>query len=197
MTAKQVLQMRVSLVGIVPVIWRRIQIPTTYSFWDLHVAIQDAMGWYDCHLHAFRVPDLRRETLAVIGIPDDEFEAGRRTLPGWKIPVEDYVHEVSPVAVYEYDFGDSWTHVVQLESRVLARKSVSYPVCLGGERKCPPEDCGGVGGYERLLEAIADPNHPEHDSLLEWVGGGFDPDDFQASGVAFDDPKERLDTIIK
>lgn len=197
MTAKQVLQMRVSLVGIVPVIWRRIEIPTTYSFWDLHVAIQDAMGWYDCHLHAFRVPDLRRETLAVIGIPDDEFEAGRRTLPGWKIPAEDYLHEVSLVAVSEYDFGDSWIHVVQLESRVPARKTVSYPVCLGGERKCPPENCGGVGGYERLLEAIADPNHPAPDSLREWVGGSFDPDGFQVSDAVFDDPKVRLDAVFE
>jgi len=197
MASKEVVQIRVSLVGIDPVIWRRIQIPTTYSFWDLHVAIQDAMGWYDCHLHAFRIPDLRRETLAVIGIPDDEFEAGRRTLPGWEISVEDYLHEVSPVAVYEYDFGDSWIHVVQLEARSPVRKGVSYPICLAGERTCPPENCGGAGGYERFLEAIANPSHPEHDSLLEWVGGSYDPDDFKSSDVVFDDPKERLDTIFE
>jgi len=197
MTPKQVLQIRVSLVGIVPVIWRRIQIPTTHSFWDLHVAIQDAMGWFDSHLHAFRLPDPRQGHLVQIGIPDDEFEAGRRMLPGWKIPVEDYLHEVSPVAVYEYDFSDGWIHVVQLEARLLARKGVSYPTCLAGERRCPPEDCGGLGGYELLLHALADSDHPEHDSLREWVGGSYDPDGFQASNVAFDDPKERLDTIFE
>lgn len=197
MTAKQVLQIRISLVGIVPPIWRRIQIPSTYSFWDLHVAIQDSMGWLDSHLHTFRLPDLRQGTLAQIGIPGDEYEAGRQTLPGWKIPVEDYLHEVSPVAVYEYDFGDGWIHVVQLEARVPVRKSVSYPVCLAGQRKCPPEDCGGIPGYELLLEALADPEHHEHDSMLSWVGGGFIPEDFQASNVAFDDPKARLDAVFE
>ena len=197
MTPKQVLQMQVSLVGIVPVIWRRIQIPTTYSFWDLHVAIQDAMGWCDCHLHVFRLPDLVRGTLSQIGIPDDELEAGRRTLPGWGLPVEDYLREVSPVAVYEYDFGDGWIHVVQLEARLPVRKGTAYPICLTGERKCPPENCGGSGGYERLLEVIADPGYPEHASLREWVGGSYNPDDFHASDVVFDDPKERLDTIFE
>ena len=109
-----------------------------------------------------------------------------------EIFVEDYLHEVSPVAVYEYDFGDSWIHVVQLEARSPVRKDTSYPVCLAGERNCPPENCGGVGGYERFLEAIADPGHPEHEFLLEWVGGSFDPEKFESSDVAFDDPKQRL-----
>ena len=191
MTTKDVLQLRISLVGIVPPIWRRIQIPSTYSFWDLHVAIQDAMGWLDSHLHAFRFPDLREGTLVQIGIPDDEYGSGQGTLPGWEIHVEDYLHEVSPVAVYEYDFGDGWIHVVQLEARLAARREQSYPVCLAGERKCPPEDCGGIPGYELLLEAIADPDHPEHDSLLHWVGGNYDVEEFQASDVAFDDPQAR------
>lgn len=197
MAARQVLQIRISLVGVVPVIWRRIQIPTAYSFWDLHVAIQDAMGWYDCHLHEFRVPDLHHEKIVRIGIPDDEFEAGRQTSPGWNMRVEDYLHEHNPGAVYEYDFGDGWIHVVQLEARLPVRKGVSYPVCLAGERRCPPEDCGGVGGYELLLEALADAGHPEHDSLLEWVGDSYDPDDFKASDVTFDDPKVRLEDALE
>lgn len=191
MTPRELLQIRISLVGIVPPIWRRIQIPTAYSFWDLHVAIQDAMGWCDSHLHTFRLPSFRRGDLVQIGIPDDEYEAGRRTLPGWEVPVEDYLHHEFPVAVYEYDFGDGWIHVVQLEGRLPVRRGQSYPVCLAGERTCPPEDCGGIGGYEHLLEAIADPNHPEHDSLLEWVGGSFEAETFEASDVAFDDPQAR------
>lgn len=197
MTAKDVLQIRISLVGIVPPIWRRIQIPPTYSFWDLHEAIQDAMGWHDYHLHEFRVVDFRQGTLVYIGIPDDEYEAGRQTLPGWETPVEDYFNEASPVAVYEYDFGDGWTHIVQLEARLAARKDRSYPVCLAGERRCPPEDCGGVGGYERLLKAIADPRHPEHDYLLEWIGGSYDPEEFKASDVTFGDPQARLKDILE
>jgi len=191
MTTKEVLQIRISLVGIVPPIWRRIQIPSTYSFWDLHVAIQDAIGWYDSHFHVFRLADLRRGSLVEVGIPDDEYEVGQRTLPGWEIPIEEYLHHVFPAAVYEYDFGDGWIHVVQLEARLPARKGRSYPVCLAGEGKCPPEDCGGIGGYEELLAAIADPEHPEHDSLLEWVGGSYDPEEFKASDVVFDDPQVR------
>ncbi len=191
MTTKDVLQIRISLVGVVPPIWRRIQIPSTYSFWDLHVAIQDAMGWLDYHLHAFRIPDLRQGTLAEIGIPDDEYETGQQTLPGWEIGVEDYLHHAFPVAVYEYDFGDGWMHVVQLEARLAAHKGRPYPNCLAGERKCPPEDCGGIGGYEDFLEAIADSRHPEHKTMLEWVGGSFDAEDFDPSAVKFGDPKER------
>jgi len=196
-TTKDVLQVRISLVGIVPPIWRRIQIPSTYSFWDLHVAIQDAMGWLDSHLHAFRLPDLRQGTLVQIGIPDDEYGSGRRTFPGWEIRVEDYLHEASPVAVYEYDFGDGWIHVVQLEARLAARRKQSYPVCLAGKRKCPPEDCGGIPGYELLLEAIADPDHPEHDSLVEWAEGSFNAEKFEASDVAFDDPQVRRKDALK
>ena len=195
MTTKDVLQVRISLVGIVPPIWRRIQVPSTYSFWDLHVAIQDSMGWLDSHLHAFRLPDLRRGRPVQIGIPEDEYGAGRPTLPGWEIPVEDYLHELSPVAVYEYDFGDGWIHVVQLEARLAARRKQSYPVCLAGERKCPPENCGGVPGYELLLEAIADPDHPEHESLLAGFEGSSNADEFEASDVAFDDPQVRREDI--
>ncbi len=191
MTTEDILQIRISLVDIVPPIWRRIQIPSTYSFWDLHVAIQDAMGWLDYHLHAFRIPDLRQGTLVEIGIPDDEYEAGQQTLPGWEIGVEDYLNYWSPVAVYEYDFGDGWVHVVQLEARLPARKGTSYPNCLAGERKCPPEDCGGTGGYEEFLEAIADSRHPEHKAMLEWVGGSFDAEDFNPSSVEFSDPRKR------
>jgi len=188
---KEVFQIRIALVGIFPPIWRRIQIPSNYSFWELHVAIQNAMGWYDSHPHAFRVPDLLGDVLVQIGIPDDEFEAGRQTLPGWDIPVADYLSEESPAIVYQYDFGDGWVHVVQLEARLPAHRGHSYPVCLDGERKCPPEDCGGIPGYELLLAAISDRNHPQHDSLLEWVGGSFDAEEFEVSAVRFDDPTDR------
>lgn len=97
----------------------------------------------------------------------------------------------SPVAVYEYDFRDRWIHAAQLEVRLLARKERSYPVCPAGERKCPPEDCGKIRGYEFLLASIAELNHPKHDSLLEQVGGSFDAEAFRPSDVVFDDLQER------
>jgi hypothetical protein len=192
MVAKRVLQIRVALVGILPPIWRRIQIPAHSTFWDLHVAIQDAMGWLGYHLHDFRIPDHRLGGLVRIGIPDEESDTGLETLPGWDIGVQDYMQGASPAAVYIYDFGDGWIHVVQFEGELPAAKGRSYPICVDGERKCPPEDCGGIGGYALLLKALANSNHPEHESLLEWVGGHFDAEDFNPKDVEFGDPQERL-----
>lgn len=93
------------------------------------------------------------------------------------------------MCLYEYDFGDSWLHEVVLEAHVPAPKKL--PICLGGERACPPEDVGGPHGYEEFLAAIKDPRHEEHESMLEWVGGGFDPEVFDAEKVSFDPPKKR------
>ncbi len=189
--AEEVFQLRISLVGITPPIWRRIQVPTSYSFWDLHVAIQDAMGWLDYHLHEFIVADLRSRGLLHIGIPDEESVGERRILPGWMVPVEEHLRAGFPVAVYAYDFGDGWRHVVQLEALLPACKKQTYPLCLSGARNCPPEDCGGTGGYGLLLEALCDPTHPEHDSFLDWVGGSYDPEEFDPTAVVFEDPKVR------
>jgi hypothetical protein len=144
------------------------------------------------HLHEFRVPDHRLGRLLRIGVPDDESPTGKQTLRGWEVGIADYLHGASPAVVYLYDFGDSWTHVVQYEGDVPAQRGVKYPMCVGGERKCPPEDCGGIPGYMDLLEALADPGHPEHDSLQAWVGGPFNPEEFDPAAVAFGDPKARL-----
>jgi hypothetical protein len=189
--AQYVLQLRVALVGILPPIWRRIQVPWTATFWDLHVAIQDSMGWAGEHLHEFQVPDHRLGRLVRVGIPDDEYPTGKQTLRGWEVGIADYFQGASPAAVYLYDFGDSWAHVVQYEGDVPARRGAKYPRCVGGERKCPPEDCGGIPGYADLLEALADPGHPEHESLRAWVGGPFDSEEFDPTAVELGDPKAR------
>jgi hypothetical protein len=85
---------------------------------------------------------------------------------------------------YVYDFGDDWVHRVVVEKVLRADRNVSYPCCIGGKRAGPPEDCGGVWGYEELLAAISDPDHAEHESMLEWVGGEFDPEDFEPASFA-------------
>lgn len=182
-----VFQFRIELLGIDPPIWRRIQVPESYSFWDLHVAIQDAMGWLDYHLHAFRVVGLAD----VIGIPDEEGWGDVETKPGWELPIGPVFSELCPLASYEYDFGDSWIHEVRFEDKLPAEKGVKYPRCLAGARRCPPEDCGGPHGYELFLEAVADPSNPEHESYLTWVGGSFDPGEFDPAAVEFDNPKKR------
>ncbi len=190
MVAEAVLQIKVTLRDIRPPIWRRIQVPASYNFWDLHVAIQDAMGWSDYHLHEFRLPAKGKASI-FIGIPDEDFPSGRQTLPGWKVPVTRYLSVAGDMMRYEYDFGDGWEHDVILEGILSADPDAAYPRCIAGRRACPPEDCGGPFGYAEFLEAIADPNHERHEELVGWVGGQFDPGAFRPEAVEFDDPEER------
>jgi len=189
---KRIYQYKIELEGITPTIWRRIQVPEDYSFWDLHVAIQDAIGWLDYHLHLFLIRRKHSRVATQIGIPDDyAFEGSPEILPGWEIPISDYFHDVGITADYEYDFGDGWRHKVLLEGILLREKGHKYPRCIDGARACPPEDCGGVHGYSRLLEVLADPDDEEHESMLEWLGGKYDPQKFVPGKVKFDNPKQR------
>ena len=189
--SKKIYQFKVVLRKLDPPVWRRIQVPESYTFWDLHVAIQDAMGWLDYHLHEFEMPNPTTGDRDRIGIPSDEFVPELEWLAGWEIPMSAYFSPQNPEAIYTYDFGDDWQHSVTLE-RILPRDpNVDYPRCLSGERACPPEDCGGVYGYEGFLEAIQDPQHAEHHAMLEWVGGSFDPEHFRPDEVEFEDPDER------
>jgi hypothetical protein len=94
--------------------------------------------------------------------------------------------------VYEYDFGDSWEHEILVEKILPAEAETAYPLCLRGKRACPPEDVGGVWGYEEFLEAIGDPTQEEHESYLEWVGGDFDPEAFD-----LEETNQRLREIDK
>lgn len=130
-----------------------------------------------------------------IGIPGDEEWDEIPMLPGWKHKIADYFRREHDQVRYQYDFGDCWEHAVVLENWLPAEAGRRYPVCSAGERRCPPEDCGGVGGYEELLEAIGDPSHERHDELLEWVGDGFDPEAFDVKAVRFDNPRKRLKTL--
>jgi hypothetical protein len=102
-----------------------------------------------------------------------------------------YLNEPGQRAGYEYDFGDSWNHQIILKEIVPREKDARYPLCVGGERACPPEDCGGTWGYETLLDVINNPAHEEHEEMLEWLGGQFDPERFDSATVNFDDPKKR------
>lgn len=191
-TKRDTLEFRIGLTEIEPLIWRRIEVPASYSFWDLHVAIQDSMGWLDCHLHAFRVPNLETSVLDEIGIPnEDPFDGESVVFPGWKIPAAMYFQRIGDRAEYEYDFGDSWQHDVVLEAVRHREAKTRYPRCLAGARACPPEDCGGPWGYAELLATIADPAHEEHESTLRWLGGRFDPEAFDARQVRFDSPRKR------
>jgi hypothetical protein len=185
-------QFRVILQGTQPMVWRRILVPGTYSFWDLHVAIQDAMGWLDCHLHLFRLRNPGTGEVDQIGIPiDDPFDDMEPCLPGWEVAMARYFRGPGDRADYEYDFGDGWRHEVVLEVISDRLPSAQYPICLDGARACPPEDCGGTHGYKELLVVLCDPTHEEYPSTLQWVGAGYDPAAFDPRNVRFDDPKKR------
>ena len=191
-----VYQFRITLNGTQPPIWRRIQVPASYSFWDLHVALQDSMGWLDYHLHVFLMRKPHKRKAAEIGIPDGEF-ADHVVLPCWRIPIAEYFTAPGSTAVYRYDFGDDWEHEVLLEGILLKEKDTKYPTCLAGERACPPEDCGGVHGYLNLLDILSNPQHEEHEEMVGWLKGHpgnyhpYRPDEFEPQLVRFDNPEKR------
>ena len=192
MKFKNIYQFKITLKGIKPPIWRRIQVPETYTFWDIHVAIQDSMGWSDYHLHQFEILDPSKGKKVLIGIPDEEFNCFTKTLPDWKQKISRYFSVENSKANYEYDFGDGWEHIVKLEKILPKDETISYPVCIAGKRKCPPEDCGSTPGYENILRLMNNPEDEEYESMIEWLGGRFDPEDFNFKDVTFDDPDERL-----
>lgn len=187
----QVYQFKVALNGIRPPIWRRIEIPSNYTFWDLHVAIQDAMGWFDSHLHEFNILNPSTGDRERIGLPVEDPGFGDEVAPGWNLNMSQYFSLENKKALYIYDFGDDWEHTLTLEKILPREKGKQYPVCIKGKRACPPEDCGGILGYEELVEIMADPKHEEYDEMIEWVDGPFDPEAFDAKSIEFDDPRER------
>lgn len=189
----RVYQFRITLKEIKPPVWRRIQVPEVYSFWDLHVAIQDSMGWLDCHLHEFAMENPSTGEKEYVGIPlEDDFDDEREILPGWKIKIGDYFTADRTKVKYLYDSGDDWRHEVVLEKIEPRADGISYPVCIGGERACPPEDCGGPHGYGEFLDIIMDPAHKQYGEITAWAGHDFDPERFDPKKVRFDDPGKRL-----
>ena len=170
-----VFHFKITLLGSKAVIWRRIQVKDC-TLDKLHEHIQAAMGWTNSHLHHFEIKGERYGDPELIGDDFAEFDGVDST----KTKLSELIPEKTKRLAfrYEYDFGDGWEHKVQFEGRRPTDPKVKYPVCIEGERACPPEDCGGVWGYSDLLEAISNPKHQEHRRMLEWVGGSYDPEEF-------------------
>jgi hypothetical protein len=172
-----IIQLKVTLRGVRPPVWRRLLMPGTMTLGQLHTAIQGAMGWRDGHLHVFDIGgEAFGDRRSVDGIADEQ----RPTLNGL---LKSSVVRFS----YTYDFGDNWEHTVAFEKSAPAVEGQSYPACVGGKRNCPPEDCGGAWGYEQLLADLADPNSLEHANQIEWIGEDFDPNEFS---------QERANTVL-
>lgn len=167
------LQLKVTLVGVKPPIWRRIVVPASYHLGHLHQIVQLAMGWNDSHLHQFRIGmDTYSQPVFELEWAKDE---NRMTLAKL-FPT--FTGKVG----YEYDFGDGWEHEILCEGLPKSTPS-QIPFCLTGRRNCPPDDVGGVFGYFDFLDAMSDSEHEEHEDRLAWYGGEFDPESFDRERV--------------
>jgi len=177
--AQEIYQIKVTLLGTDPAIWRRVLVPADLTLEQLHNVLQLAMGWEDCHMHEFRIGQQR------FGKPDPMEQAfgGSRTASERTARLFNVLGRAGTKAVYTYDFGDSWEHQIVVEKRLAPEPGRDYPACLAGERHGPPEDCGGIPGFYNLLEAISDPEHEQHKEQLEWLGDDFDPEAFSADEV--------------
>ncbi|XP_044254808.1 uncharacterized protein y4hQ-like [Tribolium madens] len=182
-TPKAILQLKITLMGIRPPIWRRIQVCNSDTFEQLHEYIQLFMGWRECHLHEF-------ETVENIRIVDVNYEnfldfESEQVIKEDKVKLSQFLKTPNDRVKYSYDFGDNWEHLVVLEKILPFKTTVSYPKCVGGRRACPPEDCGGVSGYAQLLKVLANPSHRDYqERITNWLDQfypNFDPERFKVT----------------
>lgn len=214
MGVSSVYQLRITLKGTKPPIWRRVAVPAEITLGQLHEVIQIVMGWTGSHMHHFILRDkalkpskdeIAKAMRAMIAGDDRAAEevfnrmSGEKYFVPGRTPLGDKtgldgqnenavtLAEVCPEAksklTYEYDFGDDWKHVIEVQKIVAAKDGVEYPVCLAGAGACPPEDCGGLWGYYDMLDALADPKHARHKELTEWLDGPWDPQAFDLDEV--------------
>ncbi len=176
----KILQLKITLKDIEPKIWRRFLVSDFWTFDKLHRIIQKVMGWENYHLFEFKFGNIRV-------LPPDEGYLEENELDPKKIKIERYVDKEKQKFEYIYDFGDSWEHEVIVE-KITEDKIEDvdkYPKCIEGERACPPEDCGGIGGYERFLELLKtgkDPWKENVQELKEWLGD-WDPERFDIKEI--------------
>ena len=165
-------KLRVELQEIEPPIWRIIQVPSRTSLLRLHRILQRAMGWTNSHLHMFEIDG------KLYGEPSTEWDF--EVLDSRKMTLEKIFSGGRMSLLYEYDLGDSWIHEITLLGVLEGEEKLG---CTAGARACPPEDCGSTPGYYELLVALSDPDHEEHDAMVEWVGGKYDPNAFDVAAV--------------
>jgi len=171
-----VFQIKMTLKGIEPPIWRRIQTKDC-TLEELHALIQVTMGWEFEHLYRFNIGGVESSDLDMM--TDEDIEDACGTLLIEVLPVRNRRRRFQ----YEYDFGDGWIHQLIVVERLQPELGAKYPVCLAGRRACPPEDCGGPWSYPDFVEEVSNPDHPRHEETLEWVGGEFDPERFDLEAV--------------
>lgn len=160
--SQSIYQLKVTLLGSAPPIWRRFEVSHDLTLEKLHNILQVVMGWENAHLYDFYKGRERLSKSLML------FQAATRARSKF---------------IYLYDMGDSWEHEIVVEKVLKDQEGKSHPVCLEGLRACPPEDCGGISGYEEMLDAVKDPGHPDHEHFQEWLGDDFDPETFDLEGI--------------
>ena len=171
--AAAVYELKITLAGVNPPVWRRVEVRDC-SLAELHRVIQRAMGWEFSHLYSFEVGKRQYGDPNMLdGAEGDDGD----------ICLSDLVESRTKKFSYTYDFGDDWEHEIKIEKTLAAESKVKYPRCTDGARACPPEDCGGAWGYDSFLAAVRDPKHEQHNDMLEWCGGKFDPEAFDVERV--------------
>jgi len=169
-----ILQLKVTLLGVEPSVWRRLLVPASITLTELHFVINEALGWSCAQLHTFT------EGARKFGDPELDPDNAHQYEDENEVTLESLV-KVGQKLTYAYDLSDEWEHEILVEQRVALDPRTAYPLCIGGARACPPEDCEGPEGYKLFLAAMGDPSHPEHDQMREWIGGYFDPEGFDAN----------------
>ena len=176
---RKIYQIKISLRGSKPKIWRRILIPADMFLPEFHETIQITMGWTDSHLHQF----VKNRTFYSQKRADDDFWDEMDNVDYSNIKVSDLLKKEKDKIIYEYDFGDGWQHDILLEKIEKNGVNENIPICLTGKNNCPPEDCGGIWGYLNILEILKHPEHEEYEEYIEWLGGDFDPKYFDKNEI--------------
>ena len=167
----QIVRIRIMLDGMDPAIWRRVELPLSNSLKTLHLAIQAVMLFENYHLFRFDVGETS------YGIPLDDDWMDPPTRDAGNIRLGKLVERGVTAFTYTYDFGDDWRHSIEIEGVFPTDPEADYPRFVDGERRAPPEDVGGLPGFEQFLNAMAKTRHPARKSMLEWYGRPFDPAD--------------------
>lgn len=188
-----IIQLKIALMWTKPSIWRRILVDKETTFFELHHIIQIAMGWENYHLFQFHHGNYR------IGEPIEEFEDfgfdRYKFVDASTARLNSIITNPKEKFIYEYDFGDGWRHQILVEKFLPRDKETIYPICIAGKLNCPPEDCGGIGGFYGLLDIIGNKRHPERNEMLEWLGGHYDSEYFDRDKI--NDELASLDNYIK
>jgi len=177
-TSQAVYELKVTLEGTDPPIWRRIRVPCQITLADLHLVLQAAMGWENDHLYEFEVGKRR--------IGESSHDSDNRREDADRVQLRDVATRNGARLAYVYDFGDDWQHELIVENTACSGAAVGKAVCISGQRACPPEDCGGIPGFAELLDALDDPVNPDLEERVEWleqVHGTFDPQHFDLDAI--------------